>query len=490
MSCEQEPTYYADALNSIADRQLVRLAVPGHSADRNSAPRLAEYVGERVLQLDVTPLTPELDLGPDSPLEKSLAAAARAFEARRTWFVTNGASQGNRIAALAVGQLGAPEQPFVVQRSAHSSMFDGAVLAGLSLAFVMPEIDTVHGINHGITPAAFRDALADNPNAKAAYVISPSYFGAVADIPALSDIAHEAGIPLIVDAAWAAHFGFHPDLPANPLTLGADLVVSSTHKLGGSLTQSAMVHLGCGPYADQLEPLIDRAYRMTASTSTSSVLTASLDIARAELCGGEAAIGRSIRAADRLRDAVRAHPLLDVVSDGYDRFPGIVGHDPMHVAIDVRGVGLTGHAVRNRLLCEHDIYVEIATNTCVVALIGPGYEPDVDRIVSAIASMAVDTADEALGLTASRLPAPGVAAMRPRDAFFAATELVSFTEAVGRVSADALAAYPPGIPNVLPGEIITAEIVEFVRAIAGSPGGYVRGAADPAVDHFRVVTGR
>lgn len=490
MSCEQEPTYYADALEALAARNVVRLAVPGHSADRNAAPRLAELVGERVLELDFTPLTPGLDLGPDSPLERSLAAAARAFDAQRAWFVTNGASQGNRIAALAVGQLGTPDQPVIAQRSAHSSLFDGAVLAGLTLAFVMPEIDTEHGINHGVTPDAFRESIAHNPNAKAAYVISPSYFGAVADIPALSAIAHEAGIPLIVDAAWAAHFGFHPELPANPLTQGADLLVSSTHKLGGSLTQSAMVHLGFGPFAAELEPLIDRAYRMTASTSTSSVLMASLDIARAELCGGESAIGRSIRAADALRDAVREHPLLGVVSDGYGAFPGIVSHDPMHVAIDVRGLGITGHEVRNRLLCEHNIYVEIATNTCIVALVGPGYEPDASAIVAAMSSMATDSTDAALALTASSLPAPGRAAMRPRDAFFATTELVSYELAAGRVSADALAAYPPGIPNVLPGEVITPQIVEFVRAIAGSPGGYVRGAADPALETFRVVVER
>lgn len=488
MSCVVEPTYYADALAEFAGRDTIRAMVPGHAATATAAPRLADYFGDAALLLDVTPLLPGLDLGEDSPLNMSVRAAARAFSARRTWFLTNGASQANRIAALAVAQMGTPDQPLVAQRSAHSSLFDGAVIAGLPLAFVMPTIDNVHGINHGITPEAFREALANRPDARAAYIISPSYFGAVADVPALAEIAHDAGIPLIVDAAWAAHFGFHPDLPANPLTQGADLVVSSTHKLGGSLTQSAMLHLGEGPFADVLEPLIDRAFRMTASTSTSSLLLASLDIARAELCAGIDAIGRAIDSADALRAAVRSHPCLDVVSDHYGDFAGIVGHDPLHVAIDVRGLGKTGHEVRNQLMRDHDVYVEIATNTCVVAIIGPGYEPDVDRIVTAMGECAASDAVDIVSLESLQLPAPGPAAMRPRDAFFAATELVTWDRAIGRVSADALAAYPPGIPNVLPGEVITAQTAEFLRTIAASPGGYVRGAADAAVDHMRVVT--
>lgn len=144
------------------------------------------------------------------------------------------------------------------------------------------------------------------------------------------------GVPLIVDEAWGSHFGFHPALPANALSTGADLVTSSTHKLAGSLTQSAMLHLADGPFADLLEPLVDRAFRLVQSTSASALLTASLDLARRSLVTGACATGSSVGAADRVRGAVRALGRFTVVSDGFHAFPDIVRADPLRIAIDTR----------------------------------------------------------------------------------------------------------------------------------------------------------
>ena len=392
------------------------------------------------------------------------------------------------MAALAIAQYGEPDAPVITQRSAHSSFIDGIILGGISPRFVQPTIDTQHGINHGITPEVFAQVVAENPDAKAAYVISPSYFGAVADIAALADIAHTAGIPLIVDGAWGAHFGFHPDVPENPLALGADVLVSSTHKLGGSLTQSAMVHVGKGPFADQLEPLLESAFSLNQSTSESALLLASLDIARDQLEFGHDRIALAIASADRLRDAVRASELLSVVSDGFDQFPDIVSHDPLHVSIDVHRLGRSGPDLREALMDEFGIYCEIASHSCIVALVGPGMEFDADFFVSSLVSLAApEGTSSSLATEVLPLPAPGEMKILPRTAFFAARELVSAEEAIGRISAASLAAYPPGIPNVLPGEVITTDVVEFLQAIASGPGGYVRGAHDSAVSSFWVV---
>ncbi|WP_341872827.1 aminotransferase class V-fold PLP-dependent enzyme [Leucobacter insecticola] len=169
--------------------------------------------------------------------------------ARRSWFLTNGASQANRTAAIAVRGLG---ERVLIQRSSHSSFTDGMLLAGLVPAFIAPSIDERHGIAHGLTPAVLDEKLADEARAGRAvssvYAVSPSYFGSVADVAGLAEVAHAHGAALIVDGAWGAHFGFHPELPESPARLGADLVVSSTHKLAGSLTQSAMLHLGRGSW--------------------------------------------------------------------------------------------------------------------------------------------------------------------------------------------------------------------------------------------------
>lgn len=263
---------YAEALRTHAGRGWLRLNVPGHAAEADSFGPLATTFGPESLRLDFPPLLEGLDLGTDTPMDEALALAAQAWGARRTCFLTNGASQGNHIASLVTPALG---RTLVVQRSVHSSVIDGLVLSGLKAAFVQPSVDTEQGIAHGVTAEDLAVAIARHPDAAAAYVVSPSYFGAVADIRALADVAHGAGIPLIVDEAWGAHFGFHPRLPGNALSQGADLVTSSTHKLAGSLTQSAMLHLGHGPFADVLEPLIDRAFRLVQSTSSSALLLAS-----------------------------------------------------------------------------------------------------------------------------------------------------------------------------------------------------------------------
>ncbi|MFF9982448.1 aminotransferase class I/II-fold pyridoxal phosphate-dependent enzyme [Streptomyces erythrochromogenes] len=473
---------YAEAVLRHAGRDWLRLNVPGHAATPGSD--LAGFFGARITALDFPPLLDGIDLGPDTPLDRALELAAEAWGARRTWFLTNGASQGNQIASMVAPALG---RTLVVQRSVHSSVIDGLVLSGLDAVFVQPSVDPGQGIAHGVTASDVAAALERTPNAAAVYIVSPSYFGAVADVRAIADAAHAAGVPLIVDEAWGSHFGFHPAPPARALSLGADLVTSSTHKLAGSLTQSAMLHLAEGPFADRLEPLVDRAFRLVQSTSASALLTASLDLARRSLVADAEATGGSVGAADRVRSAVRALGRFTVVSDGFHVFPDIVGADPLRIAIDTRAGGITGHEARSRLFRDHRIMVEVATDAAIVAVIGAGSAPDTDRFVEALHTLPspLGYPDGAGGVL--RLPEPGATKLTARDAFLSPTRVVAAEEAVGRISADTLAAYPPGIPNVLPGEVITAEVVRFLQRTAAAPNGHVRGALDPGVKRLRVV---
>ncbi|MCX4694764.1 aminotransferase class I/II-fold pyridoxal phosphate-dependent enzyme [Streptomyces sp. NBC_01408] len=476
---------YAEALLAHAGRDWLRLNVPGHAAARGSD--LAGCFGSRVTDLDFPPLLDGIDLGPGSPLDEALALAARAWGARRTWFLTNGASQGNQIASMVTPALG---RTLVVQRSVHSSVVDGLVLSGLEAVFVQPSVDPVQGIAHGVTAEDVAGALGRTPDAAAVCIVSPSYFGAVADVRAIADAAHAAGVPLIVDEAWGSHFGFHPALPAGALALGADLVTSSTHKLAGSLTQSAMLHLADGPFADRLEPLVDRAFRLVQSTSASALLTASLDIARRALVAGTDRITGSVEAADKVRGVVRALGRYQVVSDRFHGFPDITAADPLRIAVDTRVGGITGHEARRLLSRDHQIMVEVATDSAIVAVIGAGAAPDTDRFLEALhclPSPLTGSAADAAGQAPLSLPRPGPARLTARAAFLSPAVVVPSAQAVGRVSADTLAAYPPGIPNVLPGEVVTAETVDFLRRTAAAPGGHVRGALDPAVSHLRVV---
>ncbi|GAS86053.1 aminotransferase class I/II-fold pyridoxal phosphate-dependent enzyme [Mycolicibacterium brisbanense] len=477
---------YTDAIRRYADLDYVRLDVPGHCGSALAQPELAELFGERVLQLDLPPLVDGIDQGTvPTPLQQSARLAADAWGARRTWLVTNGASKGNLVACLALRHLG---EHIVVQRTMHSSVMDGMVLGGLIGHYVQPDIDSEIGAAHGLHPDALDAALDAHPEAVAAYLVTPSYFGAVADVPALARVAHDHGVVLVVDQAWAAHFGFHPDLPANALSQGADLVISSTHKLGGSLTQSAMLHLGEGPHAEVLEPLVNRAFRSMQSTSASSLLMMSLDVARHALAvHGRERIRRSLDAAAELRAGLAAEGRFADLSERFRRSPAVVDIDPLRIAIDTRAGGISGHAARQLLFHDHHIHTEMATDSAVVAVIGAGSAPDVPRVLAALHALPDQGAANS---PLVGLPESGPTAMTLRQAYFAPAELVPACEAVGRISADSLAAYPPGIPNVLPGEILTDDVVNFLRTTANSPFGHVRGAADPSLDHIRVLTQR
>lgn len=476
---------YAEALLRHAAQRPVSFMVPGHGATGDDlAAGQAEFVGERALAVDVTQLLDGIDLGRNSPRERAHRMAATAWGARRTWFLTNGSSQGNRLATLAVSQLG---DGIVIQRSAHSSVVDGVILAGLQPSYVLPGVDTRNGIAHGVTPVTVAKAIADHPGpVTAVYIVSPSYFGAVADVPGIARAAHDGGAALIVDCAWGAHFGFHADLPASPVRQGADMVVMSTHKMTSSLHQSAVLHLGDTELADALEPALDRAYHMTNSTSESSLLIGSIDVARRDLQRGSAQVDAAMRALEAARDRIRSERGISLIEDTFFSYPDIVARDPLRMPIDVSDICADAHALRLRLAREFGVWVEMATRTTLVPLVGIGKRTSFDRLIDAVLESRED-GEPGGTVHLAELPPPGRPQLSPRDAFYAPSEVVPDTEAVGRISADALSAYPPGIPNILPGEEITQPAIDFLRRVARSPGGYVRGAVVSNVSRLRVI---
>jgi len=378
-----------------------------------------------------------------------------------------------------------------VQRNSHSSVIDGLIVSGLRPRFVQPELDPELRIAHCITPAALDDALSATPGAVGALVTSPTYFGAVADVKSLADVAHSHGVALAVDEAWGAHLAFHPDLPLHALGAGADLVISSTHKIVGSLTQSAMVHLG----GDLLEDhLVDRAVTLTESTSPNALLCASLDAARRlAVTRGHELLGETIEALAVARAAIRALPGLDVLDESIAGRPGVYGYDPLRLAIDVRGTGATGYELAAALLAEDDINLELYGENVVVAIFGMAEHvgPQVERLVAALrhALDRLDVSGDRAHEPFAPPPPWGELAMAPREAFLGPQEAVPFGDAAGRIAAESLAAYPPGVPNVLPGERLTAPTIEYVQQTL-EHGGMLRGATDRKLRTIRVVIER
>jgi lysine decarboxylase len=485
----QEETPYLDALVAYADRDPGRFHVPGHKGGPGADPGLVEAIGEGALRLDIPALTQGIDAGPEpTPFAQSQELAAEAWGAKRTWFLINGASQGNHVALLALAHSG---REVIVQRNCHSSTIDGLILSGLRPTFVAPELDAELGIAHCLAPETLDRALREAPDAVGATVVSPTYFGAVADVAVLAEVAHSHGVPLVVDEAWGAHLAFHPDLPANALANGADLVVSSTHKIIGSLTQSAMLHLGHASEGRLEEEVVDRGVTLVESTSPSALLEGSLDAARRHAAvNGRELLDETLLALAATRGAVRELPGLDVLDERLAGRPGVFAYDPLRLAIDVRGTGATGYDMSSLVYELGDVNLELFAENVIVAVFGMGEPASAqgERLVSVLAQALGRLPDQREPTRVAFAPPPpwGSLAMNPRDAFLGPQEVVAIDEAVGRIATESLAAYPPGIPNVLPGERLTQPTLEYVRN-ALRQGGVLRGASDRALETIRVV---
>src|SRR3954447_20929443 len=307
---EQPSAPYLDAVVAYGFRGPGRFHVPGHKGGEGADPGLRHAIGDDVLLLDIPQDINGIDLGPEpTPYQQAERLAAEAHGAARTWFLTNGATQGNHALALALAPLGAR---VVAQRNSHASLVDGLVLSGGVPAFVPPEYDAELGMAHGVEPAALERALADAPGARAAFIVSPTYYGMAADVAGCTEVAHAAGVPLVVDQSWGPHFGFHEALPPSALAQGADAMLTSVHKIAGSLTQSALLHVaGTG----RIDPeAVARTLRLVRSTSPSSLLMASLDGARRQLVlHGEALLSGTIAASRRTAAAINEIPGCRVV---------------------------------------------------------------------------------------------------------------------------------------------------------------------------------
>jgi lysine decarboxylase len=295
----------------------------------------------------------------------------------------------------------------------------------------------------------------------------------------------------VVDEAWGAHLAFHEELPEHALAVGADLVISSTHKIVGSLTQSAMLHLGHDAGARIDEQAIDRAVTLTESTSPSSLLTGSLDAARRQAAvHGRELLERAMRTLRDTREQIRAIEGLEVLDERLAGRPGVFAYDPLRLAIDVRGIAASGYELAPLLREIDDINLELYGQHVVVAVFGMGERDysEAPRLVRALQAAVRRVGLDPRGTRESFAPPPpwGELAMTPREAYLGDQEVVPTSRAAGRIVAESLATYPPGIPNVLPGERLTPQTLAYVQRTLDQ-GGSVRGASDRLLRTVRVV---
>jgi arginine/lysine/ornithine decarboxylase len=481
-SPDQRRLPIVEAMHQYQKAGTVSFSTPGHKHGAGFDPALRTLLGNQLGAADVWLNTAEYSA--TLALAEELAAAT--WGAERSFFLTNGSSGGNHAFLLASLTSG---DEVIVGRDLHQSFLTGLILTGARPVYVAPRLHPELGVGLGVDPSAVADALDAHPEAKLVAIVSPTYWGVASDVAGVSAVAHQNGVPLYVDGAWGPHFGFHPTLPSAPLDCGADGSVISPHKLLSGLSQAAVLHVQ-GSRVDAGR--VATAVAMTRTTSPLLPVLASLDACRRQMAlAGELLLDRALMLAERARYRLRAVPgveLLDAsrlnLSQRYV--------DQTRLVIDVAGLGLTGFAAEQALRHRHAIAPEMSDLLSVICVITPWDSlTGVDRLIAALSALAAERGFTKPAMSASLRSiaaaiTPGIQALTPREAYFAPTRAVPLAEAVGAVVAEPVVPYPPGIPVLTPGEIVSPDKVAYLCAVV-MEGMHIRGPADPTLRTVRVV---
>lgn len=477
----QQKAPFVEALEGYCQQHMKAYHTPGHKLGQGISAYQSALFGD-ALRRDLGVMYALDDLfQPEGALKEAMDLAADLYGAGRTFFSINGTTACIEAMILAVCGDG---DEIIIPREAHKSVINGLVLSGAVPVYMTSRFDAVRQVSLGPDLDSLRSAITAHPKAKAVVFTYPTYDGIAGNLSAMAAYAHEQGLYVLVDEAHGAHLGFHPELPAEALACGADCVAQSTHKMAGSLTQTSMLHCRQG------FPLTDRVAASMAvvqSTSPHYWFLASLDSARQQLAlDGRNLIGHALVLARSVRDAINEIPGLTVF--GRDIVDGqtVSGFDETKITIDFSGLGLDG-VTAEQALRRQGIEVELVAGNHVLALITLG---DTVATAQALVDACRAVAEgrslcQAAPVAEAPLPVP-VVAMAPRQAWNCPVETVPFDKAGGRIAAENVTFYPPGIPVLTLGETITADCQDYIRRKMA--GGYKpNGPADGTLATIRVL---
>jgi arginine/lysine/ornithine decarboxylase len=476
-----------EALQAFRQRGDIAFGPPGHRQGRGVDPRVLNIMGEGVFASDVLSLN-GLDDRRQSEgfLSDAQELMADAVGAEQAFFSTCGSSLSVKSSMLAVA---GPGEKILISRNAHKSVISGVIVNGTHPIWVHPHFDEKRSLAHPPEPEDVRAALEAHPDAKGMLLISPTDWGTCADIKGVAEVCHEFGVPLIVDEAWGAHLPFHDDLPTWGMDAGADIVVTSVHKMGGAVEQSSVFHL----QGDRVDPkVLKQREDLLGTTSSSSLVYCSLDGWRRHMVEqGHVLLGNVIDLARAARD--RIHQIDGLRLMGEEVLgPGMAFElDPLVFTIDVRELGISGFQAAELARTRHHVDFGAADSHRLCArLTHSDDERSADLLVNTLTAL-VEDAKEAEAPHPVELPSDGATfeletVMTPRDAFFARVEQVPVDKAEGRVVAEMITPYPPGVPVLAPGERITREVLDYLTS-GIQAGMLIPDAADAGLDSLRVV---
>lgn len=487
MALSQHNTPLFDGLLRHAERNPVQFHIPGHKKGSGMDPIFKEFIGENALSIDLINIAPLDDLHqPHGIIKEAQQLAAQAFGADHTFFSVQGTSGAIMTMIMAVC---GPGEKIIVPRNVHKSIMTAIVFSGAVPIFIHPEIDKDLGISHGITTESVTRALTEHPDAKGLLVINPTYFGIAGDLKQIVDIAHSFGVPVVVDEAHGVHIHFHEDLPISAMQAGADMAATSVHKLGGSMTQSSILNVREGLVSvNRVQTILS----MLTTTSTSYILLASLDTARRHLAiNGHRIIEGTLQLAQETRKKINEIDHLYCVGEEILGSKATYDYDPTKLIVSVKNLGISGHDAEKWLRDRYNIEVELSDLYNILCIITPGDTlEDCELLVKALTEMTGSFKGNVQSKYAHvMLPDIPLLALSPREAFYAETETVPLDESAGRIMAEFMMVYPPGIPIFIPGEIITEENLRYVKenVAAGLP---VQGPEDEELKTLRVIRER
>jgi lysine decarboxylase len=469
-----------------AKKNPVQFHIPGHKKGAGIDPEFRAFIGDNALSIDLINIGPLDDLHqPKGMIKDAQDLAAKAFGADHTFFSVQGTSGAIMTMVMAVC---GPGEKIIVPRNVHKSVMSAIVFSGAVPIFIHPEVDKELGISHGITTDSVERALQQHPDAKGVLVINPTYFGISADLSQIVEIAHSFSVPVLVDEAHGVHIHFHEELPLSAMQAGADMAATSVHKLGGSMTQSSILNVREGLVnVNRIQSILS----MLTTTSTSYLLLASLDVARKRLATeGHMLIEKTIQLANQTRDAINEIDNLYCVGPEILGRKATFDYDPTKLIISVKKLNLTGYDVEKWLRKNYNIEVELSDLYNILCIITPGdTEAETGILLTALSELAEQHRDQAEDLANQVkvfLPDIPVLAIAPRDAFYSETEVVPFEKSAGRITAEFIMVYPPGIPIFTPGEIITEENLAYISKTleVGLP---VQGPEDYELKTLRVI---
>ncbi|URE47407.1 Orn/Lys/Arg decarboxylase, C-terminal domain [Musa troglodytarum] len=466
---------------------------PGHNRGKAAPAMLSQLFGPDVFAYDLSPIPRIGNLfSSKGPLSDAQKLAAEVFGSSETWFLVGGSSCGVMASIMATCS---PGDFLVLPRNSHVSATHAMVLSGAIPKYITPEYSSLWDVAGGVTPSQVETAIEElkeaGKRAAAVLITSPTYQGICSRIDEITKLCHSHGLPVIVDEAHGAHFKFHPRFPKTALEQGADLVVQSTHKVLSSLSQSSMLHTS-GHRVDRER--VRRCLEALQSTSSSYLLLASLDAARAQLSKNpEAILSKAMEMADLARLQIEQIPglsILDASSFSSD-FPNM---DPLRVTVGVSRLGLTGFKVNELLIDKHAVIPEFEGMRSVTLVFNWGTSMEhIERLITALSHLSTRFLDEdqSQNQVGSGEITPFAGFRRelsPRDAFFAKKRNVDIGESLGEICGELICTFPPGVPVLNPGEVITREALEYLQD-ARNKGAVIMGAADPRLSSMVVCGG-